>query len=71
MKDDKAFRIVLRKLHPTTVPIEIKTAIIEIGFSVRSVTNVLSNTEKIKLPLFFVDLEPSEINKISSGSTSY
>lgn len=64
MKEDKAFRIVIRNLHSTTTPIEIKTAIEEIGYSVRSVTNVLRKTEieKIKLPLFFVDLEPAEIN---------
>lgn len=62
MKEDKAFRIVIRNLHPSTTPIEIKTAIEEIGFSVRSVTNVLSKIEKIKLPLFFADLEPAEIN---------
>lgn len=62
MKEDKAFRIVIRNLHPSTTPIEIKTAIEKIGFSVRSVTNVLSKIEKIKLPLFFADLEPAEIN---------
>lgn len=62
MKEDKAFRIVIRNLHSSTSPIEIRTAIEEIGFSVRSVTNVLSKIEKIKLPLFFVDLEPDEIN---------
>jgi hypothetical protein len=62
MKENKAFRIVIRNLYPSTTPIEIKTAIDKIGFSVRSVTNVFSKFEKIKLPLFFVDLEPAEIN---------
>lgn len=37
-------------------------ALEEIGFSVRSVTNVLSKITKIKLPLFFIDLEPAKIN---------
>lgn len=41
MKEDKAFRIVLRNFYPTTTLIEIKTALEEIGFSVRSVTNVI------------------------------
>lgn len=63
MKEDKAFRIVLRNLHPTTTPIEIKMALEEIGFYARSVTNVLSKSTKIKLPIFFVDLEPAEINQ--------
>lgn len=64
MKEGKALRIVLRNLHPTTTPIEIKTALEEIGFSVRSVTDVFSKITKIKLLLFFVDLEPAETNNI-------
>ena len=56
MKEDKAFS------HPTTTPNEIKAAIEEIWFSVRSVTNVLSKVKKIKLVLLFVDLQPAEIN---------
>ncbi|VVC42105.1 Pre-C2HC domain,Zinc finger, CCHC-type [Cinara cedri] len=62
MKEDKALRIVLRNLYPTTTPIEIKTVLEVSGFSVSSVTNVLSKIAKIKLPLFFVDLEPAGIN---------
>lgn len=63
MQEDKAFRIVIRNLHPTTNTGEIRTALNEIGFQVRQVTNVLHKTTKLKLPIFFVDLEPSELNK--------
>lgn len=60
--EDKAFRVVVRNLHPSTPTDEIGIAIEEIGFSVRQVTNVLQKTTKNKLPLFFVDLEPAAIN---------
>jgi len=63
MQENKAFRIVIRNLHPTTNTSEIKSAIEEVGFSVRQVSNVLHKITKSKLPLFFVDLEPAEINK--------
>lgn len=61
-QDDKAYRIVIRNLHPTTPTVEIGIAIEEMGFSVRQVTNVLHKTTKINLPIFFVDLEPATIN---------
>jgi len=63
MQEDKAYRIVIRNLHPTTNIAEIRTAIEEIGFQVHQITNVQHKTSKINLPIFFVDLEPSELNK--------
>ncbi|KAE9538150.1 hypothetical protein AGLY_006122 [Aphis glycines] len=63
MQEDKAYRIVIRNLHPTTNTAEIRTALEEIGFQVRQITNVLHKTTKLNLPIFFVDLEPSELNK--------
>ncbi|VVC30671.1 Pre-C2HC domain,Carbohydrate kinase, FGGY, N-terminal,Carbohydrate kinase, FGGY, C-terminal [Cinara cedri] len=63
MQEDKAYRIVIRNLHPTTNTAEIRTALEEIDFQVRQITNVLHMTTKLNLPIFFVDLEPSELNK--------
>lgn len=63
MEENKAYRIVIRNLHPTTNTTEIRLALEEIGFQVRQVTNILHKTTKINLPIFFVDLEPSETNK--------
>lgn len=60
--EDKPFRVVIRNLHPSTPTVEIGTAIEEIGFSVRQVTNVIQKTTKNNLPMFFVDLEPAAIN---------
>lgn len=38
-------------------------AIEEIGFSVRQVSNAIHKITKQNLPIFFIDLEPAEINQ--------
>lgn len=62
-RENKAFRVVIRNIHPSTPLNEIGIAIQEIGFTVRQVANVRHKITKTNLPLFFVDLEPAEINK--------
>ena len=62
LKSDKAFRVVLRNLHPSTPVSEISAAIEEIGHTVRQVTNIIHRQTKIPLPLFFIDLEIEENN---------
>jgi len=62
-RENKAFRVVVRNIHPSTPLNEIGIAIQEIGFTVRQVANVRHKISKKNLPLFFVDLEPAEINK--------
>jgi len=62
-RENKAFRIVIRNIHPSTPLNKIGIAIQEIGFTVRQVANVRHKITKKNLPLFFVDLEPAEINK--------
>jgi hypothetical protein len=61
-REDRAFRIVVRNLHPFTPTSEIGIAINDIGYTVRNVSNVLHKTTRQPLPLFFVDLKPAEIN---------
>lgn len=63
MQENKAYHIVIRNLHPTTNVAEIRTALEEIGFLVRQITNVLYKSTKVNLPIFFVYLEPSDLNK--------
>jgi len=62
LQSDKAFRVVIRNLHPSTLVSEISSALEEIGHSVRKVTNILHYQTKNPLPLFFVDLEPDGNN---------
>lgn len=63
LKENKPYRIVIRNLHPTTPPDYIKEELENEGYQVRNVTNALHRVSKIKLPLFFVDLEPALHNK--------
>lgn len=61
LQEDKANRVVIRGLHHTTPVDAISTALVQLGFSVRSVVNVISYN-KMPLPMFFVDLEHSDKN---------
>jgi hypothetical protein len=58
--------VVIINLHPTTSVIDISSAIEEIGFSVRQITNIKHHQAKTALPIFFVDLEPDPSNKAFS-----
>jgi hypothetical protein len=60
---EKAYRVVLRHLHPNTDVNDIKIALEELSFNVRSVVNVLQSGTRVPLPLFFVDLEPHKDNE--------
>lgn len=67
---EKAYRIVIRHLHPSTDVDDIKAALEDRSFNVRSVVNVLQLGTRTPLPLFFVDLEPSKDNgKVFEVST--
>lgn len=63
MKEEKAYRVVIRNLHPTTPITDIKEALLKFGFKTRNVTNITHRATKQPLPMFYVDLEPSENNK--------
>lgn len=63
IQENKVYRIVMRNLHPTTNTAKIRTTLEEIGFQVRQITNILHKSSKTKLPIFFVELESSELNK--------
>lgn len=63
LKQERAYRIVLRGLHHS-VPLEdIKAELAKKGHIVRNIINVRHRTTKEPLPLFFVDLEPNNNNK--------
>lgn len=63
VKQDRAYRIVIRHLHYTVPTDEIKEEIEKTGQKVRNIMNIRDRTSKLPLPLFFVDLEPKENNK--------
>jgi len=70
-QSDKSLRSVIKKIHHTTEPTEITSALEEIGFTVTQVTNIKHQKTKIALPLFFVDLAPEIISKDIFNITSY
>ncbi|CAI6356786.1 unnamed protein product [Macrosiphum euphorbiae] len=60
LKEDKPMRIVIRNLHPSTSTELIKSELEHRLYEVRQVTQVIHRISKIPLPLFFVDLEPTD-----------
>lgn len=63
MKSERAFRAVIKNLHHTTSVSDIKAMLLSLGHQVRSVRNIVSRTTKKPLPMFHVDLDPSDNNK--------
>jgi hypothetical protein len=62
LPQDRAYRVVIRHLHPGTDPEEIREALTAASFEVRSIVNVLQSGTRIPLNFFFVDLEPRQGN---------
>lgn len=63
IRQERAFRVVLKGIHHRTSISDIKAELITLGHGVRSVTNVKSRVTKEPLPMFFVDLDPNPNNK--------
>jgi hypothetical protein len=63
LKQDRAYRIVLRDIHPTVPTQEIADELTKKGHHVRNIINIRHRITKEPLPLFFVDLEPHPNNK--------
>lgn len=62
-QDEKAFRIVIRNLHPSTPTTEIGIAIEDKGFTVRQVANVLHRETKNKVPIFLLILNRQQLTR--------
>ncbi|KAL4098670.1 hypothetical protein QTP88_023222 [Uroleucon formosanum] len=62
IKQERAFRVVIRNLHHSTDINNIKNELEDMGFKTRNINNVIQKQTKQKLPLFFVDLEPAPNN---------
>lgn len=63
LKQERAYRVVIKGLHHSTPIDDIKAELISLGHPVRSVTNVKSRVTKEPLSMFFVDLNQNENNK--------
>lgn len=63
LKQERAFRVVLKNMHYSTDVDDIVSAIEHYGHKVRNISNVKSFQTKAPLSMFFIDLEPSKNNK--------
>ena len=64
LRQERALRVVIRRLHPSTPTDAIKEELMGMGFHVRQIVNIFKEDReqpgiksKIPLPLFFVDLD--------------
>ncbi|KAL1449427.1 hypothetical protein WDU94_001934 [Cyamophila willieti] len=63
IKQERAYRVVLRHIHYSIPTSEIKADLENQGFKVRNIMNITRRSDKSPLNLFFVDLEPADNNK--------
>jgi len=63
LKEERAYRIVIKHLHHSTDTEDIKQELLELGHNARNIINAHYRITKEPLNLFFVDLDPAENNK--------
>lgn len=63
MKEDRAYRVVIRNIHYTVPTEEIINELKKHGHTVRNILNIRHRVTKQPLMMFYVDLEPKENNK--------
>lgn len=63
LKQDRAYRVVLKNMHFSTDLNEIKDSLQELGHNVRNITNARHFQTKQPLSMFYIDLEPSSNNR--------
>jgi hypothetical protein len=63
LKQDRAYRVVIKDIHPSVSTQDIAAELQAQGHQVRNIVNIRHRLTKEPLPLFFVDLEPNTNNK--------
>jgi hypothetical protein len=63
LKEERAYRVVLKHLHHTTEVEDIRQETFALGHVVRNIVNVHHRLTKKPLKVFFVDLQPDNNNK--------
>jgi hypothetical protein len=59
----RSYRVVLKNMHYSINPQEIKTKIEKLGYIVTNVWNIKQYGTKLPLSMFFVELKPAPNNK--------
>ena len=70
LKDDRNFKVVLRNIHPSADPEDIKTELQEAGHEVQHIYNIKHKQTKQPLPIFFIELKANTTNKDIYNITS-
>lgn len=63
IKEEKAFRVVLRGIRPSTENDDIKTEIEELGYTVKNISVIRNARTKEAMPLFNIDFKQQQNNK--------
>ena len=63
LKEERAYRIVIKHLHHSTDTEDIRQELLELGHNSRNIINAHHRITKEPLNLLFVDLDPAENNK--------
>jgi hypothetical protein len=72
LKEDRAFKVVIRYLHADTPVDEIKQDLEKNGFQVRNITNVIQKVKKkLKLPLKHRYLSSSWTSSLKTTAKTY
>ena len=62
-KQERSFRVVLKRIHPSTDNNSLKEALEDLGHKPTNIWNIKNNKTKQPLPMFFIDLQPNHNNK--------
>lgn len=62
-KEERSYRVVLKNLHYSINPLDIKTEIEKLGHTITNIHNIKHRVTKLPLSMFFVDLKPAPNNK--------
>lgn len=63
LKQERSFKVVLKKIHPSTDIEDIKMALNELGHDATNIWNIKQSITKIPLHMFVVELNPKANNK--------
>lgn len=63
LKQERAYRVVLKNMHFSTDPLDIKNSLEQLGYQIRSIVNARHYQTKQPLSMFYIDLEPKLNNK--------
>ncbi|CAG4981216.1 unnamed protein product [Colias eurytheme] len=62
-KNERGFKVVLKKMHPSADPEDIKEALEDIGHTSTNIWNIKQKVTKKPLPLFIIELKTKPNNK--------